>query len=591
MDKPTIVIKVGTSSLVDTKTGTVQVSAIARLTEVTSKLLQNYHVVIVTSGAVGLGCSRLGLTTKPSHIAGKQAAAAIGQLRLMSLYDDFFSVLGHKIAQVLLTYDTFGDRTQYLNARNTFLELLRLGCIPVVNENDTVAVQELRVGDNDSLSALVAAMVGAQWLFLLTDVESLYNGNPKDNPSAAPIRIVRSMTELHNLRKQMTAGVSPLQPSLTLEQAQLASVTAGVAALESSTSMPSSRARSVSPSEAGATNGSRSRRGSGAGAGPSSPGRPDAATATGTAAAGHQHAHPKKNNASTAAVSAGAAGSQWGTGGMVTKLKAAMLGTAAGVTVVIMNTQRIERIENCLNSAAVAHAPASGAAPTSPALSGATAANSAADGAAASSVASASPATPLESAEAKTSAFIAAAAANGHAGTPAAARTSLAFADIHTGTTFLPSAKPVTAGRKRWILSLNCEGSLVLDRGAAAAVVDSRKSLFPAGVVAIEGDFDAHDAVAVLNEDRIEIARALVNYSSDDCRKLKGKKSKDIQVVLGYLGAEALCDRDNIVVVLSSATVAVAGQCTCDSRHVGFDPVLHQSGACGSVCGTAFRAQ
>jgi glutamate 5-kinase len=212
---------------------------------------------------------------------------------------------------------------------------------------------------------------------------------------------------------------------------------------------------------------------------------------------------------------------------MVTKLKAAQLGTAAGVTVVIMNTQRIELLDSTLGLAsegasegAAGGASSTAASLSSPVVSAPGSGEGADAGATASSSSSSSP--RLGS-----------------------------FAEAGVGTTFLPSSRPVT-GRKRWILSLNPEGCIVLDKGAVSAVVDARKSLFPAGVVSVEGTFDAQDAVQILSDDRVEVARALVNYSSEDCRKLKGRKSREIAEVLGYLGAEALCDRDNIVVLHAS---------------------------------------
>jgi glutamate 5-kinase len=140
------------------------------------------------------------------------------------------------------------------------------------------------------------------------------------------------------------------------------------------------------------------------------------------------------------------------------------------------------------------------------------------------------------------------------AGTPAGSR-SLLFADLGIGTTLLPAPKPVT-GRKRWILSLSPEGSLVLDAGAVAAITEHRKSLFPAGVLAVEGDFEAQDAVHLLDEHGRELARALVNYNAEDCRRLHGHHSKEIAGLLGYLGAETLADRDNIVILHGDESTA-----------------------------------
>jgi glutamate 5-kinase len=176
----TIVVKIGTSSLTHPETGQLALATIATLVEVLSQLQQQgYQIVLVSSGAVGVGCARLKLLERPKTIALKQAVAAVGQGRLMRIYDDFFSVLQQPIAQVLLTRGDLADRSRYTNANNTFAELLKLGVIPVVNENDTVAVDELKFGDNDTLSALVASLVHADWLFLLTDVDSLYSADPR----------------------------------------------------------------------------------------------------------------------------------------------------------------------------------------------------------------------------------------------------------------------------------------------------------------------------------------------------------------------------------------------------------------------------
>lgn len=155
--KQLIVIKVGTSSLVRPEQQTLNLTNLARICE-TVKALHNegHHIIIVTSGAVGVGCQRLNLKQKPTQIAKKQALAAVGQVHLMRYYEDFFNALGLPCAQVLLTLDNLANRNQYVNACNTFTELLAYGTVPVVNENDTVAVQELRFGDNDTLSAQVS---------------------------------------------------------------------------------------------------------------------------------------------------------------------------------------------------------------------------------------------------------------------------------------------------------------------------------------------------------------------------------------------------------------------------------------------------
>ncbi|MBD1860421.1 glutamate 5-kinase [Trichocoleus desertorum] len=200
----TLVIKIGTSSLTNPSTGYLALSTIAALVETLSQLRQLGHsVILVSSGAVGVGCARLGMTERPRTIALKQAVAAVGQGRLMRVYDDFFTSLQQPIAQVLLTRTDLVQRSRYLNAYGTFQELLRLGVIPIVNENDTVAVDELKFGDNDTLSALVASLVEADWLFLLTDVDRLYSADPRSNPDAQPISLVQSIEQLESLQVQV----------------------------------------------------------------------------------------------------------------------------------------------------------------------------------------------------------------------------------------------------------------------------------------------------------------------------------------------------------------------------------------------------
>uniref|UniRef100_A0A061QL43 Glutamate 5-kinase n=1 Tax=Tetraselmis sp. GSL018 TaxID=582737 RepID=A0A061QL43_9CHLO len=195
--KPTVVIKVGTSSLVAADNTSLSLGNIARLCEVSRDLhRRGFSVVLVSSGAVGVGCQRLRLGSRPQNLAAKQALAAVGQLHLMRYYDDMFGALGLSCAQVLLTLDNFASRSQYLNARNTFEELLKFGVVPIVNENDTVAVEQLRFGDNDTLSAQVATLLRAEWLFLLTDVDCVYTANPNSDPNAEPIHEVHNVAEL-----------------------------------------------------------------------------------------------------------------------------------------------------------------------------------------------------------------------------------------------------------------------------------------------------------------------------------------------------------------------------------------------------------
>ncbi len=203
----TLVVKIGTSSLTQPETGLLALSTIATLAETLCNLRrQGHQVILVSSGAVGVGCARLGLTERPRTMALKQAVAAVGQGRLMRVYDDFFTTLQQPIAQVLLTRSDLVQRSRYVNVYNTFQELLRLGVIPVVNENDTVAVEELKFGDNDTLSALVASLVEADWLFLLTDVDRLYSADPRSVPDAQPIPLVSRGSLFPQLPVQLGSG-------------------------------------------------------------------------------------------------------------------------------------------------------------------------------------------------------------------------------------------------------------------------------------------------------------------------------------------------------------------------------------------------
>jgi glutamate 5-kinase len=173
-----LVVKLG-SSIVATPSG-VSTEQLGRISaELCALLEQGFEIVVVTSGARAAGLARLGLKKLPKKIPEQQAAAAIGQIRLMAMYERYFSDFGKHVGQVLLTADDLRDRTRYLNAQRTFEHLLRHGVVPIVNENDSVAIEELKFGDNDRLSALVAGLVGADLLVILSDVEGLYAGDPR----------------------------------------------------------------------------------------------------------------------------------------------------------------------------------------------------------------------------------------------------------------------------------------------------------------------------------------------------------------------------------------------------------------------------
>ncbi|MGK7905660.1 MAG: glutamate 5-kinase [Synechococcus sp.] len=368
MSPKTVVVKIGTSSLTNNQTGDLRLSAIGPLVETLTHLRrEGWRVVLVSSGAVGVGSARLGLTQRPTTIAEKQAVAAVGQGRLMRLYDDMFSSLNQPIAQVLLTRADLVNRDRYLNAKRTFAQLLDMQVIPVVNENDTVAVDELQFGDNDTLSALVSGIVEADWLILLTDVDRLYSADPRLDPNAQPI-----------------ARVEKGKPLLVQAGSQ--------------------------------------------------------------------------------------GGSGWGTGGMATKISAAQIATSMGITMAIANGKSPHLIPNIL-----------------------------------------------------------------------------AGEDI--GTRFDPDPQP-SGARKRWIaFVLQPKGSLVLDPGAVRAVYEQGRSLLPAGITAVQGNFEAGAAVSLQDEGDREIARGLSNYSSAELERIRGKKTSEIELTLGYNGENTAVHRDNLMLL------------------------------------------
>ncbi|KAI9223400.1 Aspartate/glutamate/uridylate kinase [Blastocladiella britannica] len=193
----TVVIKVGTSSICDETTQLPRLSILAALVETIVALrTSGHHVVLVTSGAIGVGMRTMRETTRPTSLARLQALAGVGQSQLMALYRTLFDPYGVTLAQVLLSRGDVGDAPRYRNASATLRELLDLGCLPVVNENDAVSVAEIKFGDNDTLSAVVARLSGASWLFLMTDVDALYDRNPRTDPTARPIRVVRDLQAL-----------------------------------------------------------------------------------------------------------------------------------------------------------------------------------------------------------------------------------------------------------------------------------------------------------------------------------------------------------------------------------------------------------
>ncbi|KAK6079934.1 glutamate 5-kinase [Seiridium cupressi] len=204
----TVVIKLGTSSIVDEKTHEPLLPILSLIVATAVKLRKDGHrVVIVSSGAIGVGLQRMNVEKRPKHLAQLQALAAIGQCRLISLWDQLFGYYNQPVAQILLTRNDIADRQRYLNAQTTVNELLDMGVIPIVNENDTLAVAEIKFGDNDTLSAITAAMAHADYLFLMTDVDCLYDKNPRTNPDAQPIQVIE---DIDSIRADVSSAGSSL---------------------------------------------------------------------------------------------------------------------------------------------------------------------------------------------------------------------------------------------------------------------------------------------------------------------------------------------------------------------------------------------
>ncbi|MQW23694.1 MULTISPECIES: glutamate 5-kinase [unclassified Lactococcus] len=200
-----MVIKVGTSTLTY-ENGSLNLRRIEQLARLISDLQNSgKHIVLVSSGAIGVGAQKLGMDHRPTTVKEKQAAAAIGQAQLMEIYDEFFRQYNQLIGQVLLTHLVLTDKKMHDNAVNTFQTLLEFNVIPIVNENDTVVTDEILFGDNDTLSAHIANMVKADMLVMLTDIDGLYDMNPNENPDA---RLIREIPVITDQVREMAGGVS-----------------------------------------------------------------------------------------------------------------------------------------------------------------------------------------------------------------------------------------------------------------------------------------------------------------------------------------------------------------------------------------------
>jgi len=193
----TLVIKVGTSTLTH-ESGSLNLRRVREMVDVVADIRNMGHrVVLVTSGAIGVGVSRLGLAERPSDLPAKQAAAAVGQCELMNIYGRLFTEYGYTVAQILLTLDVIEDETRKKNATNTFARLLGMGVVPIVNENDSISTYEIEhmnsFGENDTLAAVVARLVNADRLILLSDIDGLYDADPRKNPDAKLIPVVHKI--------------------------------------------------------------------------------------------------------------------------------------------------------------------------------------------------------------------------------------------------------------------------------------------------------------------------------------------------------------------------------------------------------------
>jgi glutamate 5-kinase len=362
-----IVVKIGTNLLADKIKG-INPDRIYDIARNVSHLQSlGKQIAIVSSGAIGAGVAALRLKDRPKTIPRKQATAAIGQPLLMEAYEHAFRKQGCTIAQILLTKDDFVNRSRYLNAKNTFSVLFEQGVIPVINENDTVAVEEIKLGDNDNLSAMVANLIEADLLIILSDIDGLFSDDPTKDNKAELIPLVEKITpQLEKLAKSSKTELS--------------------------------------------------------------------------------------------------------TGGMITKIQAAKRCVSAGIAMIITNGKNPNALENI-------------------------------------------------------------------------------FSGNFKGTLFLPTDNNLNV-RKKWIgFVSHPKGFVVVDEGAKGALLRRQKSLLPSGVLEVNGEFNAGDTISVRDTNSIEIARGVAGFSSLDIDKIKGKKTGDIEKVLGLKTCDEVIHRDNLVII------------------------------------------
>lgn len=339
--------------------------------EMASLTKEGYQIVIVTSGAIASGKHRMGITGKLKSMPQKQAAAAIGQSRLMRVYSNAFGKYGIYVAQVLLTMSDLTDRKRYLNVRNTLTTLIDWNVIPIINENDTVAVDEIKFGDNDHLAAMIVNIIDAHLFINLTSTEGLYDTNPTTSKKAKLITLVKEFTE--EIESAATDETSPV-----------------------------------------------------------------------------------------------------GLGGMKSKVIAAKKVVSSGIPCIIAPGKKKGVLHDI-------------------------------------------------------------------------------FAGKEIGTLFLPSSEHMSS-RKYWIaFTLRSRGKLVVDDGAKTALIEEGKSLLPSGVVNVEGEFGIGDPVTCVDMEGNPFAKGLVNYSSDEVKKIMGLKSSKIEQVLGYKDYDEIIHRDNLALLKKKA--------------------------------------
>ena len=361
-----LVVKVGSALITNNGAGLSEEFIASCARQIAALHEQGREVVLVSSGAIAAGMQRLGWATRPHAVHELQAAAAVGQMGLAQAYETQFSALNLKTAQVLLTHEDLADRTRYLNARTTLTTLLALGVVPIINENDTVVTDEIKFGDNDTLGALVANLIEADALVILTDQQGLYSADPRKDTNAQLI--------------------------------------------------------------------------------------------------GEGDASDSKYEAM-----AGGAGSGISRGGMITKIRAAQRAARSGAHTLIASGHEAEVLQRLMAGEVL-------------------------------------------------------------------------------GTLLVAAATPLAA-RKQWLADhLQTAGSLTLDDGALTALRSGR-SLLPIGVVTVEGDFARGAAVACRDKSGREIARGLINYSSSESRRIATKPGSEIENLLGYVDAQELIHRDNLVLL------------------------------------------